>query len=488
MRNIVRQLALIAVLAGAAASRTRAQEIASAPDSLFAIPPAHSVGRKSYAIPALEVPFFLAGLSIYDRHAYADVTQDGKKVYSSTWASTWDHLRKQSWVHDQDPFNVNQFEHPYQGATMFSIARSTGNGFWTSLIYSNVGSFMWKMAGETDPPSVDDIITTGQAGSLLGEALYRTASLVLGDRPGDHGQLWRNVLASVVDPPRGINGVVSNDFRTGLQDTLPATSWQLRLGAARDALARDYSVPGTLLQQDATIEYWMSYGLPGRPGYDYNRPLSYFDLQASFLLSASNPVESVMLRGLLIGSKLADHANSRGIWGLYGSYDYISPNLFRVSSTALSLGTTRQDWAGPHVAVQTSILGGAGYGAAGSSVGIPSTPTNEAIRDYHYGVTPQALAALRVIAGNRVMFDFGAREYYITGLGSDDTQGSERIFRGSAGVSLRVIGGHTLGVRFVESTRDAHYGAVPDKRLSEQTVTLSYSFLGANGFSAVKWR
>jgi hypothetical protein len=34
------------------------------------------------------------------------------------------------------------------------------------------------MAGETDPPSINDMITTGQAGSLLGEALYRMADLV----------------------------------------------------------------------------------------------------------------------------------------------------------------------------------------------------------------------------------------------------------------------------------------------------------------------
>ena len=39
------------------------------------------------------------------------------------------------------------------------------------------------MAGETDPPSINDMITTGQAGSLLGEALYRMADLVLKDNP-----------------------------------------------------------------------------------------------------------------------------------------------------------------------------------------------------------------------------------------------------------------------------------------------------------------
>jgi len=46
---------------------------------------------KSYLIPALEIPTFLTLLSVYDRHAYPDQTEDGKKVYSSTVSSTWDH-------------------------------------------------------------------------------------------------------------------------------------------------------------------------------------------------------------------------------------------------------------------------------------------------------------------------------------------------------------------------------------------------------------
>ncbi len=243
----------------------------------------------------------------------------------------------------------------------------------------------------------------------------------------------------------------------------------------------------TLLNRDATAEFWMSYGLPGKTGYAYTRPLDYFDFQLSVLSSSSNPIENVMIRGLLVGAKTAETANSRGIWGLYGSYDYISPFLFRVSTTAVSLGTTRQYWIVPGLALQGSMLGGVGYGAAGSTTVIPSTPTNAAIRDYHFGVTPQALLTLRFIAGDRVMFDMAGREYYVSGLGSDDVHGSETIFRGNVGFNVRLAGGHTIGVRFVQSNRDARYGKLPNRTFSEGTVTLAYSFLGAQQFSAVKW-
>ncbi len=254
-----------------------------------------------------------------------------------------------------------------------------------------------------------------------------------------------------------------------------------------DAHAKDQLVSANVLRRNAAAEFSMSYGLPGTPGYNYHRPLDYFDLQVSGLSNTGNPIENVMLRGLLIGGKTGDRGSARGIWGLYGSYDYISPFLFRVSSTAVSLGTTQQLWIAPAIALQGSLLGGVGYGAAGTTAGIPSTSTTEAIRDYHFGVTPQSLVALRLIAGDRAMVDMTTRGYYVSGLGSDDTHGSETIFRGNVGLTLRLIGGHSLAARYVESIRQARYGTLPDRRLSEGTVTVAYSFLGEKHFSAVKW-
>jgi hypothetical protein len=488
MRYLVCLCSLVVSLVGVSPQRALAQ---SNPVPLPTPNPelrADTSMRRSNILPVLETTGFLVLLSAYDRHAYANDVQDGKKVYSSTLSTTWDHLRQQTWVHDRDPFNVNQFAHPYQGATMYALARSSGHRFWTSLIHANVGSFIWKMAGETDPPSINDMITTGQAGSLLGEALYRMSDLVLKDAHGAKPHRLHETLAALISPPASINRRAFGDrFRSQLSDTAPATSWQVRLGATGDALSRDYSAPISLLRRDATAEFSMSYGMPGLRGYDYARPLDYFDFQMSLLSSAANPIENIMIRGLLIGRKTTDLASTRGIWGLYGSYDYISPYLFRVSSTAVSLGTTRQHWITRGLALQGSVLGGVGYGAAGSTTVIPSTPTNEAIRDYHFGVTPQALATLRFIAGDRVMLDLDAREYYVSGLGSDDIHGSETIFRGNLGFNVRVIGGHALGMRFVSSTRDARYGTLPNKKLSEETVTFVYSFLGNDHFGAVKW-
>src|SRR5438067_11503179 len=101
-------------------------------------------------------------------------------------------------------------------------------------------------------------------------------------------------------------------------------------------------------------------------------------------------------RGLLAGRDYgADADRSRGIWGLYGSYDYVAPQIFRVSSVALSVGTTLQRRIGASRAIQSTVLAGVGYGASGGVVSPDST-------DYHYGLTPQVLGALRFIPGDRV--------------------------------------------------------------------------------------
>ena len=172
---------------------------AIAPRFGAAQPAPDTSGGRSKILPAIEIPVFLTLLNVYDRYAYPNLYEDGTKVYAVTFNSAWDHLRRETWVHDQDPFNVNQFGHPYEGATMYGLARSSGQGFWKSLVYSDAGSFAWEIAGETDPPSINDLITTGQAGTLLGETLYRLSDLVLKDNPGKN-HFWHDLLADVLSP------------------------------------------------------------------------------------------------------------------------------------------------------------------------------------------------------------------------------------------------------------------------------------------------
>src|SRR5512143_3010837 len=291
---------------------------------------------KSHFIPALEILGFEALLNVYGRIAYHDevdpVYSEGHKVYSVTPSTAWRHLTKGPWGFDGDSFQVNQLQHPYQGAVYQGFARSAGLGFWESAVYTFLGSFLWEVAGETTKPSINDQVASGIGGSLLGEPLFRLSSLVLEDGKENPG-FWREMSAAVISPPTGFNRLAFGDrFKGVFPSHSPATFTHLRLGAS---LTTDHAVgvgvEHVVDRNEVTVDYALSYGLPGKDGYTYDRPFDYFDFQFT-AVSSGNAIENFMTRGLLLGKKYEAGDDFRGVWGLYGSFDYISPQVFRVSS------------------------------------------------------------------------------------------------------------------------------------------------------------
>lgn len=436
---------------------------------------------KSYFIPALEIPTFLFFLNMYDRLAYPNEVVDGIKTFDSDLSTFWDNVVHESWVVDHDPFIINQFAHPYQGSMHYGFARSAGLNYWESLFYSNVGSFLWEMGGETTLPSINDQINTGTGGSFLGEALFRMASLVLegdGDKPG----VLRELGATVLSPSMGFNRLAFGDrFQSVFPSHNPATFWHLRLGASMNSDINDQIGSTTINRYEAITDFSMAYGLPGKPGYSYTRPFDYFNFEIVGRGNSDNPLDSIMIRGLLLGKKYDAGISYHGIWGLYGGYDYISPQIIPVSSTSVSLGTTFQWWLSQSVALQSSVLGGIGYAAAGNV-------NQDGEHNYHYGVAPQGLLALRFIFGDRAMIDFTGRAYYLTGMGGNEQKRTEATNRMNMGLTFRIYGRHALGFQYIASIRDARYPDRADSHQTAGTVSLIYTLLGDTRFGAVEWR
>jgi hypothetical protein len=437
---------------------------------------------KSYLIPALEIPAFLFLLNRYDRFAYPNDISEGKKTYDTDFSTFRNHILHGPWQVDEDAFAMNQFNHPYQGSMYHGFARSAGLNYWEALVYDNVGSFLWETGGENSNPSINDQIASGFGGSFFGEALFRMSSLVLkgdGGKPG----FWRELGAAMLSPPTGFNRLACGDrFKPIFPSYDPAILWRLRLGVSLNRHQSGEGISDTGNKTEATGDFLLAYGLPGKPGYDYTRPFDYFHFEFTTLGNADNPFDNIMIRGLLLGIKYDAGNSYRGIWGLYGGYDYISPHIFRVSSTSVSLGTTYQWWLSQVVALQGSVLGGVGYAAAGNDT------QTEGERDYHYGIAPQGLLALRLILGDRAMFDFTGRAYYLTGSGGDDPEGSENIERLNTGFTLRIYGRHALGIQYIASLRNAQYQDRADSHQTAGAVGLVYTWLNDDGFGAVEWR
>jgi hypothetical protein len=369
------------------------------------------------------------------------------------------------------------------------FSRSAGLGYWESSGYTILGSALWEIAGETTPPSVNDQITTGFGGSFLGEPLYRMANLLL--ESNNTGPLtWRRTLsAALISPANGFNRLAWGDrFDRVFRSRDPAVHTRATFGAnvradidskvEQDPNAADPPIPPSYDEGEPVIDFTMVYGLPGKPGYRYDRPFDYFHFQ--FTAASGNVLENLITRGLLVGAPL-DGKHYRGVWGLYGSYDYIAPQIFRVSNTALNVGTTGQWWISKHVALQNELIAGVGYGSGG-------TAKRTGLRDYHYGITPQALASLRLLIGDVAAFEVSGRDYYITDRGSDTVEGSENLLRIDAQLTVRVFGLHGLTLRYVMSDRNAEYDALPDSDQRVAAVSVGYTYIGHKWFGAVDWR
>jgi len=447
----------------------QAEGSASAPAAV-PIPPREA--EKSFTVPALEIVGFDFLLNRYNKRF------SGSSDYDVTAASIRRNLRG-PWVVDNDPFKINQFAHPIQGSIYHGAGRATGLNYWEASALTFAGSAMWEIAGEKTPPSRNDQIASGIAGSFLGEPLFRMAHMVLRER-SSIPEPWREWIAAVISPAVGFNRLAFGPrFKGSFNDHDPAYYGRLHVGPTH--VTQHAFDPSSSFKVNMTqVDFALDYGMPGKIGYVYRRPFDYFSFRTLF--SSANGVEDFSTRGLLYGTDYAMGDDYRGIWGLYGNYDYLAPQIFHVSTTSLSLGTTAQWWATKTIALQGTVLAGLGYSAASTTDRSLANDT-----EYHYGTAARMALALRVINGSRASIDLSARRVAL-GLITNRSAGRDDMTRIDTAFTWRVAGPHAIGVNYLWSHRKASYPTVGDRRQTLSTVGVYYTLLSGDGFGEVDWR
>lgn len=427
--------------------------------------------QKSYLIPALEIGGFETLLNLFDRTYY------GCCDFDTDFSSIRRNLGRK-WVVDSDDFSVNQLGHPYQGSIYHGLARSSGLSYWESSAYTFLGSALWEIAGETTPPSKNDQITSGIGGSFIGEALFRMANLWL--EQGRGSRFWREVATAVISPSVGFNRLAFGQrFDEIFSSNDPEYYSRVDVGAN----SATQNQPGTsrdTKRHEAVVAFALDYGLPGRSGYSYKRPFDYFSFQVS--VSSAIGLESASSRGLLFGTAYDLGKNYRGIWGLYGSYNYLAPQVFRFASTAVSVGTTAEWRLSDSLALQGTGLLGVGYATVSTLSGIASE------RASHYGTAPQTATALRLIIGDRVSLDLAASEYFVSNVFADNRGGDDNIVRADASLTWRVYGQQAVSVKYQFSRRDSTFPDLGERTQSRGTLGIFYTLLGRDRFGADDWQ
>jgi len=422
-------------------------------------------GPKNYLLPALEIVGFDTLLNLFDRAYFGCCEFD-------TNLSTIRRNLGRSWVVDSDSFTINQIGHPYQGSMYHGFARASGLSYWEASAYTFLGSAFWEVAGEQTPPSKNDQISTGIGGSFLGEALFRMANLWL--EQGRGTPFWREAATAAISPTVAFNRLAfGNRFRTVYPSHDAVYDSRLQLGVASAVQNR----PGTsaeLKRNEAIADFSLEYGLPGKRGYTYRRPFDYFSFQAS--ASTAIGIESVSTRGLLAGTDFKIGDRYDGIWGLYGSYDYMAPQIFRLASTAVSLGSTGEWRLSDSVAIQGTGLLGVGYVTVSTLGQIGDERANS------YGTAPQAGLALRATLGDRISVDLSSRHYFVGSVSGENRGARDNIARSDASLTWRIHRQHAISLRYQRSRRDATFPTLGDRTQRRGTLGIFYTLLGRDRF------
>lgn len=374
------------------------------PVPAFDEPPPPRMDWTTFAIPALESTalslVLLAFSNLVTREPFAVISRE----------SVERNLDPRRWTFDVDYYVTNQFGHPYQGGWYFQAARSVGLDFWWSGLSATLFSLAWELFFETEPPSVNDQITTPMGGAMLGEVLHRSALRLR--RAG--GPRWLTLLgASLLDPFGALNAALlgePSDLEAPLEPMF--VRWQLGATAAAvvdrtDALTADRTPPQALLAVQLVS------GPPWDERTRYRGAFSSFELRAD-LAFPFRVVGNLFIRGLLRGQPFAARRGAlRGVWGLYGAYDYAAPAIVRASAVGLGPGVSLQVEPGAGWYLQLGgLLGGSPFIAAGQ---LREVDPDQG-RDYHVGPGLQLVADARLFRPRTLLLELTVRSWLVAGV------------------------------------------------------------------------
>lgn len=296
----------------------RSLSLPSLTDSLAYALPEYGYKEPKHPWRAAAETFVLnAGVWAFDRYA-----RDADFAYIS-FKTVADNFRS-GFLWDNDQFITNLFAHPYHGNLYFNTARSNGLSFYQSIPYALVGSLMWELAAENNPPAINDLIATTVGGVALGEVTSRLSRLPLDDRTRGWKRFFREFLSTAISPMRGLNRIISGDawkvrderYLYHDYDRLPVA---LSIGLGSRYLADDnHFFRG---EHSPFVNLGLTYGDAFRG--DNNAPYDYFTLNLTSNLSPNQPIVSeVNLRGKLWSMPYATTTDIDVVVGLFQHFNY----------------------------------------------------------------------------------------------------------------------------------------------------------------------
>src|SRR5690606_23785568 len=77
------------------------------------------------------------------------------------------HQRLSAWTRDDNQFTTHHLHHPYHRQLYSNAFRSNGHNFYQSSLATFAGRHLWETGGETQAPSINDLVNTAYGGIIV---------------------------------------------------------------------------------------------------------------------------------------------------------------------------------------------------------------------------------------------------------------------------------------------------------------------------------
>ena len=394
------------------------------------------VRQRSYVLPVVEI--LLGNLTV----------SVGAWAVGMPWGARdsdrWVEQLGTPWHLDEDMYSINQLAHPFGGSLSFSAARSTGHNFWVAGLYSIGSSMLWETVIENQPPSINDMITTSIGGMFIGEAVHRFGRALLYRGYGPPGYT-RKATAAVLDP---IGAANRHWWGDAWRKTVPPNMYA-HFGVG-------YQQPSAVLgnrggDPQFHTEVYVEHGLLGDRSFEPRRPLDHFELYAAVNAGKGNLEGDLYVRGVLLGDGVW-REDVRGMYGLFGAYDYNNNDYVRASMLGVGPGVTAEvplDSRGYIAGTLAAYV--VPYGSAGGAEEIEGPN-----RDNHDGPGLAQIAELKGGQRGRFALKVTLRAYEIAGRLVGD-EANEYVLQTTVGARYQVRRHHAIGVEATQSYERASF-------------------------------
>ncbi len=288
--------------------------------------------------PVREKKFWRAGTEWFLAQAFPAsfnrfITKDPYSYIS--FQNFLDHQRLSAWDWDDNQFTTNQIDHPFHGQIYFNAFRSNGYNFYQSSLATVAGSYIWETAGETQHPSINDLVNTTFGGILLGEMMHRVSRNILARSRHGHNRIGNEIVATLVNPVSGLNRWLDGKWGKKVDDYFVVDS--SIISAEVDAGIRRFDAKdGDFLNKGKNAFYGRLRFKYSNGDHNYKRPFDQFSVNLELGNGDSSFINAVNVHALLYGAKFFKSQRGNHYGTLNAHYDFYNNDAFFYGAQSLN--------------------------------------------------------------------------------------------------------------------------------------------------------